>query len=106
MYVAQVDLHRRDGDGLHRISQRHGGVAVAAGIEDDPCARRLGVVKGVDQLTLNVPFKALHFDIQLRGSGLNRAFKLGKRHRAIHRRVTLPQQVQIGAVQEEDALAH
>lgn len=55
--IADVYFHHRRVDGSHRIGNRHGGMCVSSGIEDNAIVTEAHRMKLVDELAFHIALK-------------------------------------------------
>jgi len=103
MDVAQVDFDGRDADGRDGVAQRVGVVGERAGVDHDAVGPPAGVVDRVHQRALVVGLQDTQRCSALRRDVFQPRVDLRQRDRAIHARFTRAEEVEIGAVEDEDA---
>jgi hypothetical protein len=110
MDVGDVQLDHPHIRALDGVVQRHRGVGIGAGVEHHAGQRalrlrRAGGVDGVDQHALVVGLAEVQrVAVPLAGGGAQ-ALDVGQRGRAVHGRLALAEQIQIGTVQHHHGLA-
>jgi hypothetical protein len=100
--VANVDLQERDGNSCESIAKSHACVCETARVDDDELGLATGVVDSVDDGTFMVGLKVLDFDSQVFALRFGGSHDIGKRGAAVHLRLSCAQEVEVGAVNEED----
>ena len=85
---------------LHGVAQRDRCVREAAGVEDHALAGFTSGVKRIDEFAFVVALESLNLSPELGRTCRHGSLKLLKRQVAVHLRVALAQEVQVGAVDE------
>src|SRR5579859_3842769 len=106
MNVGQVNFDDRLPDGLERIEKSDRGMAVGAGIDHDSGKAGPRFLYPVDQLTFMIALPAI--DLQPQAGGMRAAsrFDIRQRVMAIDLRLAGSQQIEVGAVDNEDLFGH
>src|SRR3954452_19481232 len=99
--VGDVHLDARNLRRSHRIPQGVAVVGVGGGVEHD-AVHRPTTVDGVDQVALAVALHALHLDAQLDTKGDDAGLDVRQGLRSVDLRLTDPEQVKVGAVDQQD----
>lgn len=100
--VGEVALDGRQADGADGVTQGNGGVGVATGVDDDARRPRPRFVQGINQRAFVIGLKCPHFEAERFAFGFERGVNIGQRRRAIHLRLARAEQVEVGAVEDED----
>jgi len=98
-----MDLDHGDGDGRDRIAQGIGVVRIGARVHDDALVRVARILDGVDEDALVVALEEIDLHAQLDGMGPDEVLDIIEGLRAIDRRLTFAEKVQVGAVHHEIA---
>jgi len=99
-----VHFDNRKFGGLERIEQRHRREGVSGGIDDDPDCMLAGLVHPIDQLAFVIGLPKDQVQTKTRTHPVTTLLYAGGRLVAVEVRFALPQQVQVGPVQDLDAL--
>jgi len=101
-----MQLNQVDAGALDGVMQRHRGVGIGPGIQNDagqPAARLQppGLVQPVHQFTLVIALAKIKREA-VTGTGLRaQFFHIRQGVRAIHRRFTRTQQIEVGAIEDQ-----
>ena len=101
MDVGKVDFHDRHLGGGDGIAQRHAGVGVAGGIDHHHIGLPQSVLNPRHQRAFVVALAKLNVRAAL-GLFTHGVFDVGQRRGAVNLRLPLPQQIEVGAVEEEN----
>jgi mono/diheme cytochrome c family protein len=104
--IGQMHLDHRHAGQPQGVMDGDRGVTVGSGIDDDPAGRRMRLLDPSDEFGLAVALA--RFDDEPESLGARRAarLELGQGLAAIDVGLPHPEQVQIGAVEDEDGLGH
>ncbi len=110
-HVANVQLQQRHACALDGIHQRNAGVRIGTGVQNHPGQCALGVqatgfVNPVQQLPLMVALVKAQRQAVARAGHLAQLLHIGQGVRPIDLRLTRAQQVEIGAIEHKNRLAH
>ena len=106
--VAEVHLHEGQGHRQHGITDRHRGVGVGGGVDQDPVAGRAPglaarLLDAVHQAPLVVALEAGELHPQRRGLLFQGGIDGRQGAAAIEARLPLAEQVEVGAMEHEQA---
>jgi hypothetical protein len=101
--VAQVDFDGRNSHPGDGIAERHTGMGETTGIDQEPIALTHRRLHCVDQGSFMVGLKTAKLDAQIFGIELKHSVNFWKRFRTVDPRLALAKQVQVWAVENEDA---
>lgn len=107
-FLALVDIGKMDFDHgqvaeRQRIKQRHGCMRVSSGVEDNAVVLILRVLNQRDEISLAIGLLEIHGQPQACRALLADQADLRQRLSAVDIGFTLPQHIQIGAVEDQDA---
>ena len=100
--VGNVDFDDRAIEGVESIENCNGRMGIGAGIDDDGCGFLAGLMDPVDQLMFGIALLEADLELQFRRQSAAVRFNIGQGGVAIDLGLALTQQVQIGAVEDED----
>ncbi len=103
MRVAEMKLDKGNRNPKQRITQGDRGVGVGPGIHQDPIDLAHGLVHTLNQSTLEIALKALQLHASSQGAFLQSTLNLSEGLMSVETRLSLPQQVEVGAIQEQQA---
>src|SRR6516225_7252978 len=106
MNVGQVNFDDRLLDRLQRVEKSDRGVAVGAGIDHDAGKAGARFLYPVDQLTFMIALPAIGLQPQLAGMSAAGCLDIRQRVMAIDLRLAGSQQIEVGAVEDEDGFGH
>ena len=95
-----MHLDHRDLNGLHGVAQRDRCVRKAAGVENHALAGFACGVERVDEFAFVVALESLNLRPEVGRTCRQSGLELLQRQVAVHLRVALAQEVQVGAVDE------
>ena len=99
-HIRNMHFDRRRRNGRHRIGYRHRCVRVTARIQHDAIDRETNLVNPIDNFAFDIRLKITKFD--LRKPLLQRSKITVEIGRAVNRRLTLPEQIQIRAIDDNN----
>src|SRR5262249_19175250 len=100
--VGQVNLDNRQRGRRKSVEHRDRGMGQRPGIENDSVRRFARLLDPIDELAFVIALPKIDLEIERRGAGQAARLDIGQRVMTVDRRVTYPEQVQIGAVQDKD----
>ena len=103
MRVAQMQLDKGDRDPKQRITQGDRGVGVGPGIHQNPAHLAHGLVHTLNQGTLEIALKTVQLHPCSHSAFLQRKLNLAEGLMSVKTGLSLPQQVEVGAIQEQQA---
>ena len=101
--VADVDLDDRRFDARYGVGQGDAGVGEGPGVEDDAVVSKADLVELIDQLALVVALEVLQRHVVLYELALEVDHEILKGVLAVDLRLALAEQVEVGAVDDDDA---
>src|SRR5712691_3090092 len=102
--VGDVNLNGRNGERLQAIEQGQRVVRERGGIDDDARRRRCFLLKEGDDLAFIIALKEVNLDVQLSRLDADRVHQVGQRPCPVDVGLALAEQVQVGAVDDEEPL--
>src|SRR5437588_11824571 len=99
-----MDLDDRHGEGQHRVAQGDRRVRVGPGVNDDGGGGLPRLVEPVDELTLVVRLPAVDIQAEFARESRNRSVDVRQRGRAVNLRLALAEEIEVGAIEDEDWL--
>ena len=106
MHIAHMQFHKRDPHPEQRIPDRHGGMREATRVDDDAVDVAAGCLDTVDQGAFVVGLEGVEGGVHGGGVGFAGGFDVGERGVAVDLGFAGAQEVEVGAVEEEDGFAH
>ncbi len=111
MHIADVQLQQRNACALDRIHQSNAGMCISPSIEDQACQLILGMqltcfVDPVNQLTFMIALVKAQRQAMTVCLLLAQLLHIGQRLRAVNRRFTCTQQIEIGAIEDKNRFCH
>ena len=100
--VRQVDLDDREFGGEKGVEHSDRSVGQRTRVENNPLGRFAGLLDPVDQLALVIGLAEVDLEAECRGARRAALLDVAERVMAVDRGVADPEQVQVGAVQDED----
>ena len=102
-----MDFDHRRADRLDCIVERDAGVGEGAGVEQHGLgADRLRFVKPINEMAFVVGLAQINLEAQFARAIFEHAGKVIQRGRAVDLRLACSEQVEIGAVEDEDGIRH
>src|SRR5437763_7943297 len=98
-----MDLDRREGGDLQRVADRPRVMRPRSRVEHDGVGVLAQRVQALDECALVIALKEARREVQLAGFALDPLLELGKRERAVQRRVAATELVEVHAVHDLDA---
>ena len=106
MHIRDVQLDERNVDAQERIPNRHAGVGVTTGVDDDNVNVPASGLDPVDDAALVVGLEVLKVNGELLGLLLGAAQDIVECGRSICFGLSRAQEVQVGSVDQKDAARH
>ena len=100
--VRQMYLDERHPHGKQRVADGETRVGEGGRVDDRPVGPAAEPLDRFDQLTLVIGLRPAAFDAERARPVAGRRFDLAQRGAPVHVRLTLPQQIQVRAVQDGD----
>src|SRR5207302_1107822 len=100
--VREVDLDDRQIGSEKGVEHRDRSVGKRARVEDDSLGCFTSLLDPIDQLTFVIGLAEVDLEVECCGAGRAALLDVAERVMAIDRRVANPEQVEVGAVQNED----
>ncbi len=105
VHVGEVDLDHRQRDGGQRVAEGDRGVGEGATVDDDADAVLASGVDGVEQHPLVVALHRSEIEAEVGGAGPGELLEVSQGLGAVDLRLTCPQQVEVGPVDQQQTLA-
>lgn len=106
MHIAHMQLDERDTDAEQRIADSDGGVRVGARVDDDTVDTAARGLDTVDDCALVIRLEGLEGCAERGGVSFAGGFHVGEGRAAVDVGFAGPEEVEVGAVDEEDGFAH
>lgn len=103
MDVRKMHLDCGDADGGNGVPKRHAGVGVRSRVEDDDVDFSLSLLNPSHKLSFYVGLTELDLGSQNRRPLPDHVFDVLQCYLAVHARLTLAEQIQIGTIKHQDA---
>ena len=106
VHIGDVHFDDRSREGVQRIEDGDGRVGEGGGIDDDPGRALAGGVDEVDELIFPIALMELDRKPELLADAATVRLDVGQRLAAVDLRLAFSQEVEIGAVQDNDDRIH
>src|ERR1700752_3766219 len=100
--VRQVPLDDRQPGGGERVEQRDRGMGQRTRVQNDAVGRFARLLDPVDQLPFMIGLPEIDLEAECSGPGGAALLDIAERVLPVYRRLADPEQIKIGAVQDED----